>query len=97
MLVLSGGSVMSEWRKIEVPGPEGEVGYMLIPPDETKARGPFWEDPAFVDHIVYALNLADTVSQVGLSIPVPEPENYDIIFTPARKPRAKSPTRRTKK
>lgn len=86
---------MTGWRKIEVPGPEGDVGWMLIPPDDTKARGPLWEDGVFVDRVVYGLNLADTVDEVGLSIPVPEPEHYDIIFTPARKRRA--PAKRTKK
>lgn len=83
-----------QWRKIEVPGPEEELGYMLIPPDESRARGPFWEDEEFVERLAYCLNIVDTMEDCGLSVPVPEPEEFDILFTPARKPRAKPPIKR---
>lgn len=85
---------MSEWRRIEVPGPEGEFGYMLVPPDESRARGPFWEDAKFVDHLVYALNMVETMETVGLSMPDPSEAHYEIVFEPAkpRRPRAKKPT-----
>ena len=90
---------MSEqWRKIQIPDPDGDSGWLLIPPDESPAAGPIWADEHFVDHLVYCLNLEQTAQDVGMSIPVPEPQHYDIIFTPAtkRKPKPRATTTRRK-
>lgn len=87
---------MTDWRKIQIPDPDGDCGYLLVPPDDTPAIGPIWADERFVDHMVYCLNLERTVSEVGMAIPVPEPEHFDIVFTPARKKRVNSPRRASK-
>ena len=85
---------MSEqWRNIQIPDPDGDCGYLLVPPDDTAAVGPIWASQEFIDHLTYCLNFELTAKEVGMSLPMPEPEHYDIVFTPARKraPRRKKP------
>lgn len=94
MLVWLGATDMAEWRKVSIPDPDGDQGWLLIPPDESAAKGPLWVEESFIDRIVYALNLAQTAEEVGIHIPMPEPQHYDIVFTPARKPRARSPRKK---
>lgn len=73
---------MSEaWRKVKVPDPDGDVGYLLLPPDGD-AVGPIWAAESFVDHLVYCLNL-----EAGL-------DHFDIVFEPA-KPKPRTRRKRT--
>jgi len=93
MLVMSEEHGMSErWRKIQIPDPDGDSGYLLIPPDDSPAKGPIWAEESFVDHLVHSLNFHLSAEEVGMSVPVPEPEHYDILFTPARAPRKRGTT-----
>lgn len=86
---------MSErWRSIQIPDPDGDSGFLLIPPDDTPAVGPIWADETFVDHLVHCLNFHMTAEEVGMSVPVPEPEFYGIVFTPAKPPRKRAPRRK---
>lgn len=87
---------MTDWRKIKTQDPGGAIGFLLVPPDDNfQPIGPLWHDECVADHVIYCLNIVKNMDEVGLSIPVPEPEHFDIVFTPARK-RVNSPRRAQK-